>query len=152
MWLSLRREFWHVQKIIISHLHTQDLNRCCMCYCNEEFVDHLLLHCPVAHSLWVHMLQFFGIQWVMLGSVESLVFCWSYWLEKLIQTFGIWFLACLMWIVWTERNRRSFKDTEKSLVQLQALCQKTLFDWARCWGSSNCSSIIEFLSSLSIAP
>ena len=45
-------------------------------------MDHLLLHCPVAHSLWVHMLQFFGIQWVMLGSVESLVFCWSYWLEK----------------------------------------------------------------------
>ena len=34
-------------------------NRCCMCYCNEESVDHLLLHCPMAHSLWVHMLQFF---------------------------------------------------------------------------------------------
>ena len=31
-------------------------NRCCMCYCNEQSVDHLLLHCPIAHSLWVHML------------------------------------------------------------------------------------------------
>ena len=38
-------------------------------------MDHLLLHCPVAHSLWVQMLQVFGIQWVMLGSVEGLVFC-----------------------------------------------------------------------------
>ena len=46
-------------------------NRCCMCYCNEESRDHLLLHCPIAHSLWVHMLQFFEIQWVILGSVES---------------------------------------------------------------------------------
>ena len=57
----------------------------------------------------------------------------------------------LMWIVWTERNWNSFEDTEKSLVQLQVLCRKTLFDWSRCWGFSNCSSIIEFLSSLSIA-
>ena len=23
-------------------------NRFCMCYCNDETVDHLLLHCPVA--------------------------------------------------------------------------------------------------------
>ena len=27
------------------------VNRCCMCHRNEETVDHLLLHCPVAHSL-----------------------------------------------------------------------------------------------------
>ena len=128
------------------------VNRCCMCHCNEETVDHLLLHCPVAHLLWVHMLRFFGIQWLMLGSVESLMFCWSYWLKKF--NLDIWNLAlgCLMLIVWMERNRRSFENTEKSLVQLQALCQKTLFDWPRCWGFSNCSSIILFLSSLSIAP
>ena len=59
--------------------------------------------------------------------------------------------ACLMWIVWTERNRRSFEDIEKSLVQLQALCQKTLFNWSRCWGFSDCSTILKFISSLSIA-
>ena len=58
------------------------VNQCCMCCCNEETVDHLLLHCPVAHSLWVYMYQIFGIQWVIPGSVESLVYCWSYWLGK----------------------------------------------------------------------
>ena len=26
-------------------------NWCCMCCCDEESVDHLLLHCPVTHSL-----------------------------------------------------------------------------------------------------
>ena len=36
------------------------VNRCCVCHQNEETVDHLLLHCPVAHSLWVYMLQIFG--------------------------------------------------------------------------------------------
>ena len=60
--------------------------------------------------------------------------------------------SCLMLVVWMERNRHSFEAKEKSLVQLQALCQSTLFDWARCRGSSNCSSTLEFLTSLSIAP
>ena len=46
-------------------------NRCCICCRNEESVDHLLLHCHVAHSLWVQMLQVFKIQWVMPGLVES---------------------------------------------------------------------------------
>ena len=40
--------------------------------------------------------------------------------------------GCLMWVVWMERNRRSFEAKEISLVQLQALYQSTLFDWSRC--------------------
>ena len=87
----------------------------------------------------------------MPGSVESLVYCWSYWLGKFNSDIWNMVPGCLMWIVWTERNRRSFEDTEKSLAQLQALCQKTLFDWFRCWGFSDCSTILEFISSLSIA-
>ena len=104
------------------------VNRCYMCCCNEESVDHLLLHYPVAHSLWVQMLQVFGIQWVMSGSMESLVFCWSYWLGKF--TSDIWNMVpnCLMWVVWMKRNRHSFKAKEKLFVQLQAPCQSTIFD------------------------
>ena len=79
------------------------------------------------------------------------MYCWSFWLGKFNSDIWNMVPGCLMWIVWTERNRRSFEDTEKSLVQLQALCQKTLFDWSRCWGFSDCSTIFEFISSLSIA-
>ena len=38
-------------------------NYCCMCCCNEEFVDHLLISCPVAHSLWMYA----SIVWDQLG-------------------------------------------------------------------------------------
>ena len=31
-------------------------NRCCMCCYDGELVDHLLLHCPITHSLWSFML------------------------------------------------------------------------------------------------
>ena len=34
-------------------------NCCCMCCCNEEFVDHLLILCPLAH--FMYLLQLFGI-------------------------------------------------------------------------------------------
>ena len=104
---------------------------------------------PIAHSLWTHMLQLFGIDWVMPGSVVDLLFCWYHWLGK--HSFDIWNLVpgCLMWIIWTKRNRRSFEDKGKSVVQLLDLCQRTLFDWSRCWGFSDCFTLMEFLSSIS---
>ena len=123
-----------------------------MCCCAAESMDHLLLHCPVAYSLWVQMLQVFGIQWVMPGSVESLVFCWSNWLGKFSSDIWNMVPGCLMWVVWMERNRCSFEAIEKSLDQLHALSQSTLFNWARCWGSANCSSTLEFITSVISAP
>ena len=33
------------------------VNWCCMCCCDGESVDHLLLHCPVTHTLWTLMLR-----------------------------------------------------------------------------------------------
>ena len=115
-----------------------------------ESVDHLLLFCPIAHSLWTYMLRLFGIDWVMPGSVVDLLFCWYHWLGK--HSSDIWDLlpGCLMWTIWTERNRRSFEDEGKTVVQLLELCQRTLFDWSRCWGFSDCSNLLDFLSSIRI--
>ena len=92
------------------------VNRCCMCYCNEESVDHLLFFCPITHSLWTYMLRLFGIDWVMPSLVVDLLFCWYHWLGK--HNSNIWNLVpdCLMWIFWIERNRRSFEDTGKSVI------------------------------------
>ena len=33
-------------------------NRCYMCCCNGESMDHLLLHCLVSHSLWCIFFKF----------------------------------------------------------------------------------------------
>ena len=73
---------------------------CCMCCCDGESVDHLLLHCPVSHSLWTFMLQTFGIHWVMSGSMAGLLSCWHQWLRN--HNSDIWNLVpgCLMWNVW----------------------------------------------------
>ena len=66
-------------------------NRCCMCCCDGESVDHLLLHCPVTHSyglLCFRPLVFIGLcqdQWLVyyLVGISGL--------GSIIQTFGTWF-------------------------------------------------------------
>ena len=95
----------HGQILTLDYLMLRDrilANRCCMCCCNEEFVDHLLISCLVAHSLWMYMLRLFGIDWVMLGSVVDVFFYWYHWLGK--HNSDIWNLVsgCLMWNIWTE--------------------------------------------------
>ena len=125
--------------------------RCCMYCCNAESMDHLLLFCPIAHSLWMYMLRLFEIDWVMPGLVVDLLFCWYHWLGK--HSSDIWNLvpSCLMWTIWTEQNRQSFEDEGKTVVQLLYLCQQTLFNWFRCWGFSDCSTLMDFLLPIRIA-
>ena len=125
-------------------------NCCCMCCCNEESVDQLLIFCPLAHFMWMHMIQLFGIDWVMPGLVVDLLCCWHHWLGKYNSNIWNLVLGCLMWTICTKRNRRSFEDIEKSMAQLLDLCRWTLFNWSRCWGLSDCSTIIDFLLSLRI--
>ena len=75
----------HGQILTLDNLMLRGLplaNCCCMCCCNAESLDHLLLFCLIAHSLWMYMLRLFGIDWVMPGLVVDLLFCWYNWLGK----------------------------------------------------------------------
>ena len=96
------------------------------------------------------MLQTFGILWVMPGLVAGLLSCFYQWHGK--HNSDIWNLVpgCLMWIVWLERNRRSFENKEKTLDELKLLCHRSLLEWSCCWGFTDCSSLFEFLPSLSL--
>ena len=51
------------------------VNQCYMCRFKGELMEHLLLHCDVAHALWVNMFRIFEVQWVMLGSVDPRLCC-----------------------------------------------------------------------------
>ena len=84
-------------------------------------------------------------------TTAGLLSCWHQWLGK--HNSNIWNLIprCLMWIVWLEGNRRSFENMEKTLDELKILCQRNLFEWARCWGFTDFSSLPEFMFSLSLS-
>ena len=38
---------------------------CCMYKRDEETIDHLLMHCPVARELWNLVFSLFAVLWVM---------------------------------------------------------------------------------------
>ena len=56
------------------------VNWCCLCQCDEETVDYLLLHCKFVHTLSGEVFSLFGIQWVMPKTVVSLLSAWWNWL------------------------------------------------------------------------
>ena len=43
-------------------------------------MDHLLLYCKFAYALWSEVFLMFGVQWVMLNTIVSLLFAWRNWL------------------------------------------------------------------------
>ena len=69
-----------------------------MCKRNEESIDHLLLHCPIANELWAMIYSLFGVQWVMPKSVMDVMSCWEgrFGLHRSIQGWKA-IPNCIMW-------------------------------------------------------
>ena len=64
------------------------VNCCCLCRCDEETVDHLFLHCKIAHPLWSEFfILFFNFiylffVWGSVGDAENSLS--SFRLEELV--------------------------------------------------------------------
>ena len=85
------------------------------------------------------------------GNVADLLYSW--WNGLGWHSSDIWNLVplWLMWLIWKERNRRTFEDVSSSNSQLLDCFILTLFDWSRAWGFTSSTSVIEFISSLSLS-
>ena len=90
----LQRRGWHLP------------NRCFLCGCEEENVNHILLHCIVVRVLWEIVLVLFGANWVFPETVKEMLLSWRGLLmgknKKKIWTS---IPLCIFWTVWKERNR-----------------------------------------------
>ena len=84
-----------------------------------------------AHHLWSFVFSTFGISWVISRLVIDFLSGW--WSSLGEHSSNIWNLAqlCLMWCKRRERNRRTFKDLDRSDDQLLAFFSSSLFDWSR---------------------
>ena len=52
---------------------------------------------------------------------------------------------------WKEHNARTFEDTERAVDLLKSLLTRTLFEWPRIWGFTHCTSLLEFINSVSFS-
>nr|CAN81329.1 hypothetical protein VITISV_039333 [Vitis vinifera] len=48
-------------------------NLCFLCGCEEESVNHILIHCIVAKVLWDMIFALFGVQWVFSETVKEVL-------------------------------------------------------------------------------
>ena len=85
-------------------------NRCYLCLVEEESIDHILLHCGLARSLWSLLFSLFGVSWVLPSSIREALLGW---LGPCVgkEKRKVWRSAplCLFWIVWKERNSRALR-------------------------------------------
>ncbi|KAG6694688.1 hypothetical protein I3842_09G061500 [Carya illinoinensis] len=104
---------------------------CCMCKGAGESVEHLLLHCDTARSLWNEVFGRLDMAWVMPKTVEAALSCWAS-LRGRQPIKAIWKMIplCIMWCLWQERNERTFEDQARSMEELRALFFRTLCSWA----------------------
>ena len=121
------------------------INRCCLCKSDGETIDHLLLHCKIACSLWYAIFTRIGLSWVMLSNVAGLFACW--WLGGRSRSAVVWKMVpqCLLWCLWSERNATCFEDSERSLEELTAFFFYTLFTWTAAWLTPLVISYLDFL-------
>jgi hypothetical protein len=52
------------------------VDKCFLCKRDGESVNHLLLHCDVASTMWNNIFTRFGMSWVMPSRVIDLFACW----------------------------------------------------------------------------
>ena len=149
LWTAARGGILTIDNLVKKNLPL--VNWCCLCRFDEETVDHLLLHCKFAYALWSEVLIMFGVQWVMPDTIVSPLFAWRNWLGT--YSSNVWNMvpACLMWLVWKERNVRTFEDIERPIDMLKNLLARTLFEWSRIWGLTHCSSLSDFLISIRLS-
>ena len=97
LWIAARGEILTIDNLVKKNLPL--VNFRCLCRCEEETVDHLLIHCKYAHTLRSEVLHLFGVQWVMSKNVVSLLSAWWNWLGR--HTSDVWNMvsACLMWLI-----------------------------------------------------
>ena len=90
-------------------------NRCFRCHTHEESIDHILLHYSKARALRQLLFCLSGISWVIDSSFRDTLLGWqgSFVGRKRKKVWGTAPL-CLFWIIWKERNRRTFENEELS--------------------------------------
>ena len=48
-------------------------NRCVLCKCKEESIDHVLIHCVIVRVLWLLLCSLFEFVWVLSSTVEDIL-------------------------------------------------------------------------------
>ncbi|RVW45036.1 putative ribonuclease H protein [Vitis vinifera] len=121
-------------------------NCCFLCGCEEETVNHILIHCIVVRVLWDIVLGLSGVQWVFPETVKEVLTSWrGPFVGKKRKKIWKSIPLCIFWTVWKERNRLAFRGGELNIQKLKNSFVCSLWSWARLYIGKERMSLIGFL-------
>ena len=121
-------------------------NCCFLCGCEEESVNHILIHYIVAKVLWNMVFALFAVQWVFLKTVKEVLLSWrgpfvGKKRKKIWKSIPLY----IFWMLWNERNRLAFRGGVLAIQKLKNSFVCNLWRWARLYSGESSLSLISFL-------
>ncbi|XP_028062316.1 uncharacterized protein LOC114265699 [Camellia sinensis] len=103
---------------------------CCFCKTEEESVLHVLLHCSFVWEVWSSVLAWWGLKWVIPGSVANLLSWWEGG-TFLKHEKKIWRSVPLvaLWSIWKLRNECTFNGAIADVGDLSELIKARVAIW-----------------------
>ena len=122
--------------------------RCFLCLKEEEFVDHIPLHCARTRVLWHLLFSLLGVSWVLPSSVREALLGWhgSFMRKKRKKAPAT--PLCLFWTVWKERNSRTFDNEGRSIQGLKSSFACNLWAWCKLHLVPSPLSFVDFVECL----
>ncbi|KAJ9702452.1 hypothetical protein PVL29_004269 [Vitis rotundifolia] len=121
-------------------------NRCFLCGCEEESVNHILIHCTVVRALWDIVFGLVDVKWVFPESVKEVLASWrGSFVGKKRKKIWDAIPLCIFWTVWKERNRLAFRGGVLNVQKLKNFFVCNLWSWAKLYVGEEAFSLIGFL-------
>lgn len=93
-----------------------------LCSNQEENGSHFCLHCWVTNQLWDMFLSLFKVNFLMPHTVNELLLCCGSKEDTNDRVLWKTIPTCTGWVLWKERNSRSFEGKATSLLELKFRC------------------------------
>ncbi|CAL5330043.1 unnamed protein product [Camellia sinensis] len=105
---------------------------CVFCQNEIETVDHILLFCPFVWRLWSNIVKWWGLQWVLSGSVNGLLQWWFGCKMKKLEK-KIWAVIplAILWSIWKHRNDCVFSDIQPNWEELCDIVKVRVAMWIK---------------------
>ena len=121
-------------------------NRCYLCQRHKKSIDHILLHCDKAKTLWTLLCSLFGVQWVLPATIKAMLLGWDgSFVGK--KRKGVWRASplCLFWTVWKARNKIAFEEEELSIQRLKNSFIYFLWSETKLFIKDGPSTLVDFI-------
>jgi hypothetical protein len=122
----------------------QDSNACIFCDHDAETLDHILLGCTFSREVWHSCLRKLHLQDTVVPRHEQVMAWWLQSRKRIPKPIHRGFNSLFFligWMIWKERNARTFNGIASSAAQLEGLIQQEFDAWCMA-GYNHLSSLV----------